>query len=61
MTTTITARRTSHSALMLFLVAYIGALAIIFAAEGWLKADPAPLRELERIRTEAFGASVCGG
>lgn len=45
MTTTVPtpARRTSYLALMLFLVAYLGALAIIFAPEGWLKANPAPL------------------
>ena len=45
MTTTVhtSARRTSYPALMLFLVAYLGALAIIFAPEGWLKADPAPM------------------
>ncbi len=45
MTTTVPtpARRTSYPALMRFLVAYLGALAIIFAPEGWLKANPAPL------------------
>jgi len=37
------ARRTSYPALKLFLVAYLGALAIIFAPDGWLKANPAPL------------------
>jgi hypothetical protein len=37
------ARRNSYPALMLFLVAYLGALAIIFAPDGWLKANPAPL------------------
>ncbi len=41
MTTIRTARRTSYPALMMFLIAYIGALAIVFGPADWLRATPA--------------------
>lgn len=37
------ARRTSYPALMLFLVAYLGALAIVFGPAEWLR--PAPVTD----------------
>ena len=42
MTTSVrSARRTSYPALMLFLIAYLGALGIVFGPSDWLRATPA--------------------
>lgn len=41
MTTIRSARRTSYPALMMFLIAYIGALTIVFGPADWLRATPA--------------------
>jgi hypothetical protein len=41
MTTIRTARRTSYPALIMFLIAYLGAMAIVFGPADWLRATPA--------------------